>query len=103
NAAKDPFWQAMVRAEAAQIPELSEVIQDRCTNCHIPMGHEEAHDSGDDFYTLDEGLESTLMMDGVSCTLCHQIQPDNLGTTASFSGGYEISPTRVTYGPYQNP
>lgn len=103
NSAKDPFWQALVRAEAAQIPELAEVIQDRCTNCHLPMGHEEAHDAGDDSYTLDEGLQDALAMDGVSCTLCHQVQPDNLGTIASFSGGYDISPNRVTYGPYENP
>ena len=46
--------------------------------------------------------------DGVSCSLCHQIQPDNLGTAASFSGGYEIDtssepPNRVMFGPYKDP
>jgi hypothetical protein len=29
-------------------------------------------------------------LDGVSCTLCHQIEPDNLGEKAGFSGGYTI-------------
>ena len=46
--------------------------------------------------------------DGVSCSLCHQIQPDNLGTTKSFSGGYTIDtrtepPDRVMFGPYETP
>jgi len=103
NAAKDPFWQALVRSESAEIPELADVIQDRCTNCHIPMGHEEAHRNGDAHYSLDEGKADELAMDGVSCTVCHQITPDNLGKPESFSGGYVISNTRVAFGPYQNP
>ena len=46
--------------------------------------------------------------DGVSCSLCHQIQPDNLGKAESFSGGYAIDtstepPDRVMFGPYETP
>ena len=46
--------------------------------------------------------------DSVSCSLCHQIQPTNLGTAESFSGGYDIDtstepPNRVMFGPYKNP
>ncbi len=29
-----------------------------------------------------------LALDGVSCTICHQIKGDNLGTVESYSGGY---------------
>ena len=103
NAARDPFWQAMVRSESLDLPHLADVIQDKCTNCHVPMGHETAHLNGDEFYTLDEALPDALYMDGVSCTLCHQITPDNFGMVNSFSGGYEISDERVTFGPYENP
>ena len=47
-------------------------------------------------------------MDGVSCTLCHQIQAIGLGESESFSGGYPIntattSPDRLIYGPFPNP
>lgn len=103
SAARDPFWQAMVVAESMDHPELVEVIQDKCTNCHIPMGHEEAHAGGATSYSIAEGRTSAMYMEGVSCTLCHQVTPDNFGTAASFSGGYEIAQTRVTFGPYPNP
>ena len=103
NAARDPFWQAVVRSESADLPSISGVVEDKCTNCHVPMGHEEARAVGDMEYTLDEAKADGLAMDGVSCTLCHQVEPGNFGTVASFSGGYEISETRVTYGPYENP
>ena len=103
SAARDPFWQAAVVAESMDHPELLEVIQDKCTNCHIPMGHEEAHAGGATSYSLADGRGSALYMEGVSCTLCHQVTPDNFGTVASFSGGYDISATRVTFGPYENP
>jgi hypothetical protein len=46
--------------------------------------------------------------DGVSCSLCHQIQPEDLGEAESFSGGYAIDtstepPDRIMFGPYENP
>ena len=103
NAARDPFWQAVVRSESADLPSISGIVEDKCTNCHVPMGHEEARAVGDMEYILDEAKADGLAMDGVSCTLCHQVEPDNFGTVTSFSGGYEISETRVTYGPYENP
>jgi len=103
NAARDPFWQAVVRSESADLPAISGIVEDKCTNCHVPMGHEEAQAVGDMEYILDEAKADGLAMDGVSCTLCHQVEPGNFGTVASFSGGYEISETRLTYGPYENP
>ena len=103
NAARDPYWQAAVSAEVMDHPELRAVIEDKCTNCHTPMGHEEAHANGVPSYSLDEARIDALAMDGVSCTLCHQVTGDNFGTAESFSGGYAISSARVTFGPYQNP
>jgi hypothetical protein len=47
-------------------------------------------------------------MDGVSCSLCHQIQDENLGQVQSFSGKFVIDtskegPERKIFGPYENP
>lgn len=103
NAARDPFWQAVVERESAKYPQLAGIIEDRCTNCHTPMGHEQARQDGDAEFRLAEAESSPLAMDGVSCTLCHQIEGQNFGSTSSFSGGYDIASSRVTYGPYDNP
>jgi hypothetical protein len=47
-------------------------------------------------------------MDGVSCTLCHQIQDSGLGKPETFSGSYSIdftteTPDRLIYGPFPEP
>jgi cytochrome c551/c552 len=49
---------------------------------------------------------TAFALDGVSCTLCHQIAPDGLGTRASFTAGFVVdtrTPTgrRAAYGPFQ--
>ena len=51
---------------------------------------------------LDDGVfasthpDHALAMDGVSCTLCHQIQSEGLGTTESYSGGLLFDETKPT-------
>lgn len=103
NAARDPYWQAKVESEVAEHPALKDVIEDKCTTCHTPMGRTQAVHDGAAGYSLDEARQSSLAMDGVSCTLCHQIQPEGLGTEASFSGGYVIDDSRIIFGPYPDP
>ena len=102
NSAKDPFWQAKVEAEVTANPQLKAVIEDKCTTCHAPMGRTQAVYDGASGYTLDAMRKDPLAMDGVSCTVCHQIQPDNLGSKESFSGKYIITDKRQIFGPYQN-
>ena len=102
NAARDPFWQAKVEAEVTANPQLKEVIEDKCTTCHAPMGRTQAVFDGASGYTLDAMRKDPLALDGVSCTVCHQIQPDNLGTKESFSGKYIITDKRQIFGPYSN-
>lgn len=103
NAARDPYWQASVMAESTELPALASVIQDRCTNCHTPIGHAESHGSGSAQYLFPTALADPLAMDGVSCTLCHQIAATGLGFHSSFSGGFTIETNRVSNGPYLNP
>lgn len=104
NSARDPFFQAAVAAEAAAAPGRRAEIEARCLRCHAPMASVEKpglslaalHRTG----TEDEHDLSALALDGVSCTLCHQILPDNLGTRESFDGGFEIGDMREIYGPH---
>jgi hypothetical protein len=114
NAARDPYWQAAVRREVDKLPELSEVIQDKCSNCHMPMAQYTAGAEGgaglifgDQGFLSPENELNKLALDGVSCTLCHQVRSDGLGTAASFSGGFFVDttlrrPERLLFGPYKS-
>jgi hypothetical protein len=102
HASKDPLWQATVEFEVQEAPGLQAVIEDKCTTCHAPLGRTQAIHDGQGGYSLAEVRTSSLALDGVSCTLCHQIQPANLGETDSFSGGYVITTARDIFGPYQD-
>jgi len=116
NAARDPYWHAVVAYELDKYPMHEEEINDTCTRCHAPMANEYARkealetphilDKGsEEDGTYEPGLltraaEDTLFQhaaDGVSCSLCHQIDATNLGTEegavmpeSSQTGGYEI-------------
>lgn len=115
NATRDPFWQAKLRSELNRTPSQQTFIQDTCTRCHAPMANEEARKQGDSVQAVFEsGILSRqnpyhdLAMNGVSCSLCHQISPNEpFGTEAGFSGNYVIdnyptSSERLIYGPYEN-
>ena len=102
NSSKDPIWQAKVTAEVAVHPTLQSVIEDKCATCHMPMGRTEAIYNGSDHYAFNDGISDDLSMDGVSCTVCHQIQKDNFGQE-SFSGQYNITNAHDIFGPYISP
>lgn len=101
NSAKDPFWRAKVSHEITLIPDYSEEIQDKCVSCHAPMGHYTAFYRGHGYYTIDDLLQDSIGLDGVSCSACHMISPENLGKT--FSGEIHYDTSRVMYGPYEEP
>jgi hypothetical protein len=114
NAAKDPLWQAKVESEVHRNPALKEVIESKCATCHMPMAWTQEYSQGKDGLMLEEGLLNPgnqlheAAMDGVSCSLCHQIQDKNLGQKKSFSGKFVIdtkakSPDRKIFGPYKDP
>lgn len=110
NASKDPFWQAKVSSEAKRNPSIKTIIEQKCVTCHMPMAWIESSNTGTfspGFNDEDNSLHS-IAMDGVSCSLCHQIAGDNLGTPESFSGNYVIDretqkPYRTIYGPNTDP
>jgi len=97
NASRDPYWHASVRGETLNHPEAQSVIEDECSNCHMPMARFESKLAARDetifshlgFRPEDRG--DSLAADGVSCTLCHQIGADKFGTRASYNGGFAIA------------
>jgi hypothetical protein len=105
NAARDPLWRAKVESELARNPEHAELVADKCTRCHAPMAHELSRLAGQTLTLQHGGIEDTspyyaAARDGVSCTLCHQIQGANLGAASSFDGRFQIGSERALFGPY---
>ena len=113
NSSRDPYWMAAVRREVMDHPADAASIEDECSVCHMPMTAFPARAAGKKGRVFDhlpagrvDDEAARLAADGVSCTVCHQIQPANLGTTASFTGGYVIDVTggaaaRKVFGPFQ--
>jgi len=112
NSSRDPYWQASVRRETIDHPKAAAAIEDECSTCHMPMSHSVSRASGHEAQVfahlpVTAGADplSRLAHDGVSCTLCHQITPANLGTPASFTGGFTIDTRtppeqRPLFGPF---
>jgi hypothetical protein len=96
NAARDPYWHAGVRRETIDHPESRAAIEDECSICHMPMARFESKIAGREgtvfshlgFLPGDRG--DRLAADGVSCSLCHQISKEKLGTPLSFVGEFVI-------------
>ncbi len=114
NAGKDPVWQAKVSSEVARFPALQAVIEKKCTTCHMPMAETQAVAEGKPVSALGDGFLNpahplhAAALDGVSCTLCHQLRDRDFGQMASFSGGYFVDtstnpPDRPIFGPYEDP
>jgi len=101
NSSRDPYWQAAVRRETLDHPAAAATIQDECAICHMPMARTEARARGGQgrvFAHLPvadrSDRDDRLAHDGVSCTICHQITAEGLGTPASFTGGYIVDAAR---------
>ena len=112
NSARDPYWLAGVRRETIDHPMHSADIQDECAECHMPMATQisrAAGGKGEVFAHLPINQRTgsalrRLAADGVSCTVCHQISSERLGTRESFNGEFVIRPTpasgvRSIFGP----
>ena len=114
NSGRDPYWQAGVRRETIDHPMQSGDIQAECAACHMPMLQRVSKAAGkktDVFAQLpinkkDDSELHKLAADGVSCTVCHQISDEGLGTRDNFNANFTLRPTptdgnRVIFGPFQ--
>ena len=114
NSGRDPYWQAGVRRETIDHPMQADDIQAECAACHMPMLQKVSKAAGrktDVFAQLpinkrDDSDLHKLAADGVSCTVCHQISDEGLGTRDNFNANFTMRPTptdgsRVIFGPFQ--
>jgi hypothetical protein len=112
NSSRDPYWQAGVRRETIDHPQARAAIEDECSICHMPMARYESKTGGQEgeifsHLPFNPGKPlDRLAEDGVSCSLCHQIDKQKLGTRESFVGGFVVDTARPkgerqVYGPYK--
>jgi hypothetical protein len=112
NSSRDPYWQASVRRETLDHFAARSAIEDECTACHMPIARYHAHlnnQLGQVFSHLPLHPDSEAdreAADGVSCSVCHQITPENLGESASFNGNFIVDGpngggVHPEFGPYQ--
>lgn len=105
NSARDPYWRAVLSAEVVTTPLQKAHIEDICTRCHAPMASPvKTSPAGEILAFLREGhSKQKLASDGVSCTVCHQISEEKLGSDESFTGGFVFNSSGMIYGPHANP
>ena len=129
NSSRDPYWQASIRRETMDHPAAAAAIEDKCSTCHMPMQRFQANAEGlrgqvlkylasvssgaameEPEGKLEDAADpkATLAADGVSCSLCHQIKPDNFGKEDSLDGGFLIDlarkpEERLMFGPFDDP
>jgi hypothetical protein len=105
NSSRDPYWQASVRRETMDHAPAGAAIEDECTACHMAIPHYKSKQSGQltpVFANLPLNQEHA---DGVSCSVCHQIAAEKLGTAASYNGNFVVNGpaadgARPEFGPY---
>lgn len=96
NSSRDPYWQASVRRETIDHPQVTKEIEDECAVCHMPIIRYQAKlegKKGEIFMHIPfdpDKKDSDAAEDGVTCSVCHQISKQKLGTRESFNGGFVV-------------
>jgi hypothetical protein len=111
NSSRDPYWQASIRRETIDQAKVKPEVEDECSVCHMPVTRYRSKLKGNlgevfAYLPFDAHTKgSSEAEDGVTCSICHQISKQKLGTPASFSGEFEIErpdykKNRPEYGPF---
>jgi hypothetical protein len=111
NSARDPYWQASVRRESIDHPESQTAIEDECASCHMPMARYQARTQGAQGQVFAHIAAAPAApsrheaLDGVSCSLCHQLSAEKLGQPETFNGQFIIATPppgqlRPEFGPF---
>ena len=115
NSSRDPYWQGSIRRETMDHPEAKQHIENDCSFCHmagIRLADRDARRDTNVFshfpfqkLTGKTSQSQRLAQDGVTCSVCHQIESEGLGTDATFNGNVVVSKAvredeRPEYGPF---
>ncbi len=111
NSSRDPYWQGSIRRESMDHPESQAAIEDECSNCHMAVEHLTNRYQGKQTRVFDQlplqlpPKGNPRAADGVSCSVCHQVEETGLGTQATFDGNVYIAKAlhdelRPEYGPF---
>ncbi len=105
NSARDPYWRAVLSAEVVATPSKKALIEEKCTRCHAPMAAPAPKSPPGKVltYLKRPNRRLHLGLDGVSCTVCHQITDKGLGSEESFTGNFDINKEFKIFGPHANP
>jgi hypothetical protein len=114
-AGRDPIFLAQLESEQTLRPKIADWTANLCLSCHQVAGQRQFHLDGQDGNftadytyvqpageTLNEKTEyGALGRDGVTCTVCHQITPEGLGESTTFTGNFNVNKEPGTmWGPF---
>ena len=117
---RDPIFRAQVEWEAAAFSETAPAqrVTQLCLSCHSVMGERtdpKLATSLEATYAFPNVANNThsdaerrkfeyaaLARDGVSCTVCHHVAEEGLGTPATFTARFETGPADELYGPFSD-
>ncbi|MDX6693848.1 MAG: hypothetical protein QOF02_1451 [Blastocatellia bacterium] len=118
---RDPIFFSQLETELNLHPEQTDNIVGTCLSCHGVMGQRQIVEDNMGPFKLSYldlipqyppvsnpptvaqkyGKYGALARDGVSCTVCHRITPEGLGTPASYTGKFKVGKPDEIYGPYE--
>lgn len=105
SSSRDPYWRAVLSAEVVATPSKKALLEEKCTRCHAPMAAPAPMSEAGSVlsYLKAEDHRANLGLDGVSCTVCHQITDKGLGKPESFTGHFHLNTEGKIYGPHADP
>jgi hypothetical protein len=108
-AGRDPIFHAQLESEKTLYPSREEFFDNTCYRCHGVMGQRQLEaDKHQPFnhqivYALPnerDGKYGALARDGISCSVCHQMSKEGLGTLEVATGKFKLDEPNVVNGPY---
>ncbi len=114
-AGRDPIFFSQLNSEVAlhgnlttQPGQAKAYVENLCLHCHGVMGQRQYHEDTGKLFTRDQMQDpnstyGALARDGISCTVCHRIAAEGLGTKETYTGNFKLSPPEHIDGPFKDP